>query len=159
MSGKEAMDYARNSNISIIFGKVDQPDVHAQWVNDKRTIVINDRYKDSKNPAEIYAISAAILHELAHSKDNDGISSIQEEIDCLALNALAYEFYDKKYPKLFKNASAPIIQDGVALYAKLFLENHPQELKERIKLKYGNLSTESPYHPADKFALKISEEK
>ena len=93
-NGKEAIEFAKANSIPIIFGKVDQPDIHAQWVNDKNTIIINESYRFTKSPEIIYAISAAILHELGHAKDADGISSIQEEIDCLSLNALAFNEFN-----------------------------------------------------------------
>ena len=156
-SGREALDFARTNKIPIVFGEVEQPDIHAQWVNDRHVIVINSKYKDNKEPAIVYAISAAIMHELAHAKDGDGISSIQEEIDCLAMNALAFNEYKKKNPQLFKDINLPIIKDGVELYANLFMGNNPKALEERVKSKYGNLPVGSPNHEPKKFAMKIAE--
>lgn len=155
-SGKEALDFAKEQNISIVFGKVDQPDIHAQWQNDKNTIVINELYRENRDEALVYAISAALLHELAHAKDKDGISSIQEEIDCLAMNALAFNEYKKQNPTLFQQNASPIIKDGVALYADLFMGNDEGALVDRVRLKYGNLKTGSPNHEPQKFALKVA---
>jgi len=154
-SGKEAVRFAHENNIPIIFDKVDAEDIHAQWLNNRHVIVINDRYKNTKNPAEVYAISAALIHELAHAKDNDSISSVQEELDCLAMNALAFNVFNKKNPALFAKNNAPIINDGVALYTKLFLNGDRKALVDRIKLKYGDLSLESPNHSASAFAKEI----
>ncbi|MCR4881908.1 MAG: hypothetical protein K6A44_08170 [bacterium] len=155
-SGQEALNFAKTNKIPIIFGKVDQPDIHAQWINDKHTIVINDAYRTNNNPAVTYAISAAILHELAHAKDGDGISSIQEEIDCLSMNALAFNEYRKQNPKLFDNVSLPILKDGVELYTDLFMGNNEKALIERIRLKYGSLQAGSPNHEPQKFAMKVA---
>ena len=156
MSGQEALEFAKSNKIPIVFGKVDLPDIHAQWVNDKHTIVINDAYRMNKEPAVVYAISAAILHELAHAKDGDGISSIQEEIDCLSMNALAFNEYKKQNPKMFENVDLPILKDGVELYTDLFMGNNSKALEERIRLKYGNLQIGSPKHEPQKFALKVA---
>ena len=80
--GAEAMEFAKENNIQIVYEPVSCSDVHAQWDNFQNKIIINERYKNTKNLAEIYAISAAILHELSHAKDKDDKSSIQEEINC-----------------------------------------------------------------------------
>ncbi len=155
-SGKEALDFAKKENIPIVFGEVDQPDIHAQWINDKRTIVINEAYKNNNEPAIIYAISSAILHELGHAKDGDGVSSIQEEIDCLAMNALAFNEFKKKNTELFKNSDLHIIKDGVELYTNLFMGNDKKALEERIRLKYGTLPVGSPNHKPKRFAHKVA---
>lgn len=155
-SGKEAVEFAKVHQIPIIFGKVAQPDVHAQWDNSQKTIVINEMYKNTQNPADLYAISSAILHELSHAKDDDGISSIQEEIDCLAMNAMAFNVYQKRNPELFKGANSPIIKDGVALYTRLFMGDNKAALEERVRMKYGNLPAGSPNHEPQKLALEIA---
>ncbi|MCQ2957809.1 MAG: hypothetical protein MJ180_02780 [Candidatus Gastranaerophilales bacterium] len=154
-NGKKAVDFAKQSKIPIVFDKVDKDDIHAQWVDARKTIVINERYKDTNNLAEIYAISAAILHELSHAKDNDGYSSIQEELECLGMNALAFNVYKTQHPNLFNKGISPIIDDGVGLYTELFLGNDKKALMDRIKLKYGNLLLESPNHSAGAFAKEI----
>ncbi len=157
-SGREALDFAKENQIPIIFDKI-PPEIHAQWQNTRRTIVINDKYKSTKDPAEILAISSAILHELSHAKDNDGISSIQEELDCLAMNALAFTAFQRKTPELFTGVSSPIIDDGVAIYSKLFMGNDENALKTRVRLKYGDLNIESPNHVAKAFAKDIKKDR
>ncbi len=154
--GQEALSFAKNNDIKIVFGKVDKQDVHAQWLQDENKIIINDTYKDTRSMAEVLAISAAIFHELSHAKDRDGISSIQEEIDCLGMNALAFNVFRKQNPRIFTKDSSPIIKDGVELYTNLFLGDNEQTLLERIKLKYGSLPVESPNHKASAFAKKIN---
>lgn len=97
----------------------------------------------------ILAISEAMFHEAGHSKDKDGLSSIQEEIDCLALNTLAFRYHSLKYAKVFEKAKdSAIINDGVALYAKLYFDKDPnkQALVNRIIEKYGDLDFTSPNH-------------
>ena len=156
-NGKEAVDFAKNNNIPVIYDKVDAEDIHAQWINNRHVIVINDRYKNTKNPAEIYAISAALIHELAHAKDNDSISSVQEETECLAMNALAFNVFKRNNPALFDKNNSPIIDDGVGLYTNLFLGSDKHALIERIRKKYGNLSLESPNHVASELAKEIKQ--
>ena len=157
LNGKDALDFAKKENIPIVFGEVDQPDIHAQWINDKRMIVINEAYRDNKETAVIYAISSAILHELGHAKDGDGVSSIQEEIDCLSMNALAFNEFKKKNPEIFNKSDLPIIKDGVELYTNLFMGNDKKALEERIRLKYGTLPVGSPNHKPKRFAHKVAE--
>lgn len=157
--GAEAVKHAKENNINIKFDNIDNSDTHAQWENSTNSIIINNRYKNTKNLAEIYAISAAILHELSHSKDNDSFSSIQEEINCLGMNVLAFSAFDRKYPELFKNSNSPIIDNGVKLYADLFLGDDKEALKKRIYEKYGNLLLASSNHPASEFAIEILEAK
>ncbi len=154
-NGEEALKYLRENNIEVVFDKVDKDDIHAQWVNSQNKIVINEKYRNTRSMDEIYAISAALFHEISHAKDKDSLSSIQEEIDCLGMNALAFNVFLKKYPKIFNENSSPILKDGVELYTKLFLGDDKQALKKRIKLKYGDLNLESPNHKASKFAKEI----
>jgi len=145
----------RKNDIEVVFDKVDTDDIHAQWINSQNKIVINEKYRNTRSMAEIYAISAALFHEISHAKDKDSISSIQEEIDCLAMNALAFNVFLNKHPKIFNGNSSPIIKDGVALYTNLFLGDDKQALMKRIKLKYGDLKLESPNHKASEFAKEI----
>ena len=153
--GAEAVDYARKQGISVVFGPILFYDVHAQWINKTKTVVINDRYQDTRDAADIYAISAALLHELSHAKDGDGESSIQEEINCLGMNALAFSAFRRKNPRVFDGAQSPIIKDGVELYSNLFMGDDENALINRIRLKYGDLPLESPGHAASTFAKKI----
>lgn len=156
--GAEAVNFAKDNNISMVFGPVFFHDVHAQWLNKTKTIVINDRYQDTRDVADIYAISAALLHELTHAKDGDGESSIQEEINCLGMNALAFSAFRRKNPRIFVDAQSPIIKDGVELYSNLFMGDDESALINRIRLKYGNLPLESGGHKASAFARKIKPE-
>lgn len=151
-NGKEAVDFARKNKIAIVFDEVDLPDIHAQWSKDRNTIVINQKYKDEKSPDLMLAISASIIHEISHAKDKDYYSSIQEEIDCLAMNSLVFNAYTQKYPNIFDKSTAPIIKDGVALYAKLFFSKDAEGLIKRISDKYGDLPIESPHHAANEIA-------
>lgn len=153
--GAEAVSFLKKENIPIIFAKFDRDDIHAQWQHNRHVIAINEKYKNTRNISEIQAISAAILHELAHAKDNDFHNSIQEELDCLAMNALAYRAIKKGNPASIEASSAPIIQDGVELYSKLFFQEDKKGLIERVRSKYGNLPLESPNHKAQKIAEKI----
>ena len=154
-NGEEALEYLRDNNIEVVFDKVDRNDIHAQWIDSQNKIVINEKYRNTRSMDEIYAISATLLHEISHAKDKDSKSSIQEEIDCLGMNALAFNVFVKKSPKVFNENSSPIIKDGVALYTNLFLGDDRQALMKRIKQKYGNLSLESPNHKASEFAKNI----
>lgn len=148
-SGEEAVKHILDNNIKVEFAPVDSPMAHAQWDCSNNMIIINDKYKDTKDPAVILAIAEAMFHEAGHAKDNDDQSSIQEEIDCLALNTLAFRYHMSKYQKVFENASdAKIINDGVALYARLYFDKDPdkQALVHRIIEKYGDLEFSSPNH-------------
>ncbi|MDD3594144.1 MAG: hypothetical protein PHX18_05915 [Candidatus Gastranaerophilales bacterium] len=156
-NGKEAIDFAAGNKISIIFDEVDHPDIHAQWSKERNTIVINQKYKNEKGFDIMLAISASIMHELSHAKDKDYYSSIQEEVDCLAMNSLVFNAYNKKYPNAFKNSVAPIIKDGVELYAKLFFSPDSARLIKRISEKYGDLPIESPNHKANLIAHMIKQ--
>lgn len=153
-NGAQALKLAKDNDIKIKFEKVNRDDIHAQWVNAENKIIINDRYKNTKNLAELYAISAAILHELSHAKDKDDTSSIQEELNCLAMNAIAFNNFRNLNPELFKGQNSPIIEDGVELYTNLFFGNDENALAQRIKLKYGDLPPTSPQHPASDFIKK-----
>lgn len=153
--GADAVSFLQKENIPIVFDKFDRDDIHAQWQQNRRTIAINEKYKNTTNVSEIHAISAAILHELAHAKDNDFFDSIQEELDCLSMNALAYNALKRANPELLKHSTAPIIKDGVELYSKLFFQDDKKGLIERVRSKYGNLPLESPNHEAQKIAKEI----
>lgn len=148
-NGKEARELIEERGIKVEFGHVDGEKCHAQWNNDTNTIVINDKYKNTKDKAIIFAISEAIFHEAGHAKDADGETSIQEEFDCLALNTLANRYHQKYYPEVFKSSpNADILNDGVCLYSKLFFDDDPDKtaLAKRIIKVYGDLPLESPNH-------------
>ena len=148
-NGQEAINMLISKNLKVEFGQVSDPAIHAQWINSENKVIINEKYKDTKDPAVIMAISEAIFHELGHAKDGDELSSIQEELECLALNTLAYRYHRAYYPDAFKSAAnADIINNGVSLYEKLFFDPDIEKkgLVNRVIDKYGSLPLESPNH-------------
>ena len=148
-SGKEAVDFIEKENIRILFDKPAEQGVHAQYDFYKNIITINNAYKNTDDFAVMLAIGEAVLHEAGHAKDKDGYSSIQEELSFLGMNAVAHRAFLKKYGDIFSDSSAPIIQDGVSLYAKLFFDPDPEKkaLIQRIRDKYGDLPTGDRLHP------------
>jgi len=155
-NGKEALDLIRQRGIKVGFGNMGNSSAHAQWVNDANFIMINQRYRNNPSPAIVSAISEALLHEAAHAKDAPDLeegatSSIVEETDCLALNAMAHHFHEMSNPELARNAPAsPLLANGVNLYSDFFFKdpdpNRPA-LVNRIVEKYGSLPAASPIHP------------
>lgn len=156
-SGSETLEFINNSNVRIKFATLSSPKVHAQYDFETNFIKINDIYKNTQNPAEILAITEAILHESGHAKDKNGSCSIQEEIDCLALNAISHRALVKKHPDAFKNNDSLIVKDGVCIYADLFFDKDPTKLMARIGQKYGFLPAGDFTHPPSNLALKIKE--
>lgn len=154
-NGKEAYDFIKNSGIKIQFAKLPSNDIHAQWDINEKSININKIYKNNKNKAVILAISEAILHEAGHAKDNDGDSSIQEEINCLALNAMAHRTYEKKYPNIYNSAQENIVKNGVTMYSDIYFDKNPYRLIKRIQKSYSHLPAGDIKHPADYLALAI----
>lgn len=156
-SGKEAVDYIKNSHIGIKFDKFDSKYVHAQYDFDNNCIKINDIYKNTQNKAVILAISEAILHETGHAKDKDEGTSLQEEIECLALNAIAHRSIVKNIPNAFENSDSLIVKDGVCVYGDLFFgaNDSKSALTERIKIKYGHLPVGDFKHPPSALAYKV----
>lgn len=155
--GKEAVEYIKGAHIGIKYDKLDSENIHAQYDFDNDCIKINEIYKDTQNPAEILAISEAILHEAGHAKDGDGGSSLQEEIDCLALNAIAHRAILKNSPNAFSGSNALIVKDGVCVYGDLFFgtDDNKSALIARIKKKYGHLSVGDFKHPPSALAYKV----
>lgn len=156
-SGAEAVDFIEKQNIRILFEPTSEKGVHAQYDFYKNLVVINKNYKDSDDFALTLAISEAILHETGHAKDKDAYSSIQEELNFLGMNAIAHRAYMKKYGNLFTDSNAPIINDGVSVYAKLFFDPDPEKkaLIKRIAEKYGNLPSGDSKHPPGIIARNI----
>lgn len=154
-SGKEVLHFLSYSNVRIDFGEMSDVQAHAQYNFHKNTIFINKQYKNTINKAEILAIAEAILHEAGHAKDYEGNSSIQEELECLSINAMAHRFLQKKYPNIFAKENSPIIKDGVSIYAKLFFDKNINALKARVAEKYGDLKTGDYLHPASQIAKDI----
>lgn len=160
-SGAEAINFLERNNTRILFGKTSDENVHAQYDYSTNIITINQKYKNSEDFPIIMAISEAILHETGHAKDNDGESSIQEELDCLGMNAIAHRAFLKKYGNVFKESNAPIIEDGVRVYARLFFEPDPEKsnLIKRVREKYGYLQVGDRTHRPSLLAQKIKDTK
>jgi len=151
-NGQDALKVIRDKNIEVGFGDMGDSPAHAEWQSDKNRIVINQKYKNDKSPENLYAMSEAIYHEAGHASGNgDNQSSVQEEINCLALNALGYRYHAASDPAYAASASkSPLISNGVALYSKLFFEDPDptrQALVRRVADKYGDLPLSSPGHP------------
>ena len=127
LSGKEAIDFLKEKNVRIGYTKMTDPSIHAQYDFEKNFIGINEKYKNTNDFPVILAISEAILHEAGHAKDNDDSNSIQEELQCLALNVLAHKYHKALYPTIFDNKSENIIKDGVELYTQLYFDVNPQK--------------------------------
>lgn len=156
LNGKDAVDFINNSNTRIKFATLSSVNIHAQYDFDSNFIMINDIYKNTQNPAEILAIASAILHEAGHAKDKDPQSSIQEEIDCLAMNVLAHRAFSKKFPNVFSSSDALIIKDGTTLYSNLFFDADPAHLSliNRLNTKYGFLPAGDFNHPPSNIAIR-----
>lgn len=152
-NGREALERMRQLGVRVEFGDTGDPKAHAVWIQPENRIVINHQYRGTMSLPVHYAIAAAIYHEAGHITGNaDDESSIQEEIDCLALNAMAYRAHVVRNPEYAKAVTrAPyrrLFDDGVALYARLFFDADPlkRTLVNRIIEKYGMLAPESPGH-------------
>jgi hypothetical protein len=140
---------------------------------DQPTIMVNQKYRGDDSPATLYAISEALYHEAGHAANvvtdpktgqpvnlsilgnrptsiGDDQSSIQEELDCMALNSLAHGYHEAIDPAYAKAASeSRLLHDGVQLYYKLLLRDpDPQKnaIINRMLLKYGELPLSSPGH-------------
>jgi hypothetical protein len=151
-NGKQALMVIQSKGIQVEFGEMGNSPAHAQWISAQNKIVINQRYRGDTNPDTLYAISEAIYHEAGHAAGNgDGESSVQEELNCLGLNTLAYRYHAATDPNYAQSASTnPLLSNGVALYPKLFFDADPQKkaLIKRVVEKYGDLPLESPGHQA-----------
>lgn len=159
LSGKEAIDLIKKKKIEVKFDTLPSESIHAQYDFDENAIKINEIYKNTQSQAEIIAMSEAILHEAGHAKDYDSASSLQEEIDCLALNAVSHRVYKKKNPDLFSQSNSLIIKEGVSLYEDLFFDDDPLKigLVKRLRQKYGDLPAGDLAHPPSNIALKVKE--
>lgn len=156
-SGEAAVRFINNSNTRIKFEALPSPEIHAMYDFDENCIKINEVYRNTQNQAEILAIAEAILHEAGHAKDNDGITTVQEEINCLSMNALSHRVFNKQYPDVFATTNSLIVKDGVCVYADLFFDNDPlkSRLTERLKKKYGDLQAGDLTHPPSDLAFKV----
>lgn len=157
LSGSEAVDFIKNSHTEIKFAPMASENTHAQYDYDDNCIKINEIYKDTKNPAEIFAISESILHEAGHAKDQDDSSTVQEELDCLALNAISHRAICKNSPNIFEQADSKIVKDGVRVYSDLFFDEDPNKeaLVQRVKQKYEHLPAGDLKHSPSDLALKV----
>lgn len=156
-NGREAAEFIYNSNTRIKFSTLASVNIHAQYDYENNFIKINEIYKNTQNPAEILAIAEAILHESGHAKDKDGKNSVQEEIDCLSMNAISHRAFMKKYPDIFTNSDALIIKDGVCVYADLFFDadTSKSRLIERVKKKYSFLPVGDFTHSPSNIAMQV----
>lgn len=149
-NGAEALNLIRAKNLRVEFGDMGNSKAHAQWIADRNLIMINRKYQGDMSPATLYAISEAIYHEAGHAaRSGDNRASVQEELNCLALNVLGYRYHTAVDPSFAYTASASrLIQDGVALYGRLFFDPDPnkQALVNRVIEKYGMLPPETPDH-------------
>lgn len=157
LSGAEAVKFIQDNNLKIEYGPMTSEKAHAQYNNDENKIIINERYKNTQKPSEILAIAGAILHEAGHAKDHDGDSSVQEEIGCLGMNALAQRAFVKKFPGAFADDNSLIVKDGVGIYAKLFFDKDPHKaaLVKRLKEKYGDLPAGDEKHQPSDLAMRV----
>lgn len=153
-NGREALDVIRQRNASVEFGDTGDPSAHAVWDQQQNKMIINHRYRGNMSLPVLYAIAASIYHEAGHAaRLGDNVSSIQEELDCLALNSMAYRSHAARDPRyLTATSSGPLralFENGVALYPKLFFDPDPykRRLVNRVIEKYGMLPPESPDHP------------
>ncbi len=160
-SGKDALDFIKKSNVRISFEKTSSKNIHAQYDYSKNLIMLNDMYKNNQDFPVILALAEAILHECGHAKDNDGDSSIQEELGNLGMNAAAHRAFLKKYGDIFSESDALIIKDGVSIYSTLFFDPDPEkkELVRRIRQKYGYLPVGDMLHPPSQIAFRIKDKK
>lgn len=156
-SGTDAVKFIKDNGIKIVYGKTSEKGIHAQYNFADNVIIINSRYKGNTSLPVVLAISEAILHETGHAKDKDANSSVQEELDCLGMNAIAHRAFLRKYSDIFINSKEPIIKDGVEVYAELFFDPDPdkQKLVDRMKDKYGYLPPGDCDHPAGTIAKAV----
>ena len=156
-SGEDAVNFIKKSNLRIGFDDTGAEGIHAQYDYNENKILLNKKYKNTSDTADVLALAEAILHESGHAKDNDGESSVQEELNNLGTGALAHRFFEKKYPQIFDNANTLIVNDGVNIYAKLFFDGdlNKKALIKRVREKYGLLPAGDKLHPPSQLANSI----
>lgn len=157
LSGSQVLNFLKMNDIKIKFEKFVPESVHAQYSYEKKTIFINDNYRNTQNFSEILAIASSIMHEAGHASDGDFANSVQEELDSLSLNVLTHRYFKKKYPDAFNDSHSFIIDEGVSLYDKLFFDkdNTKMSLIQRVYQKYGFLPAGDYSHPPGIIALKV----
>lgn len=160
-TGKEAVDFIKKSNLRIAFSDTGSENIHAQYDFTENKILLNKKYKNTSDTADVLALAEAILHETCHAKDNDAASSIQEELNNLGMGALAHRYFEKKYPTIFDHANTLIVNDGVNIYAKIFFDKDPKKkaLKQRVQQKYGLLPVGDKLHIPSELAINIKSNK
>ncbi len=153
-NGREALDVIRRLHATVEFGDTGDPKAHAVWVKEENKMIINQNYRGNMSLPVLCAIAESIYHEAGHAAlSGDNQSSIQEELDCLALNSMAYRAHCLQYPALpYASASGPLralFENGVALYPKLFFDPDPYKkaLVNRVIKIYGMLPPDTPDHP------------
>ena len=176
-NGQEALQMIQKNHLNVVFGDMGDSPAHAQWVADQRTIMVNQKYRGDNSPTTLYAISEALYHEAGHAANvvtdpksgqhvnlsvlangpspiGDDQSSMQEELDCMALNSLAHGYHEAMDPAYAKAASTSrLLHDGVQLYYRYLLHDpdpYKNAIINRMVLKYGELPLSSPGHEPPK---------
>ncbi|MEB3245854.1 MAG: hypothetical protein VKJ06_07715 [Vampirovibrionales bacterium] len=156
-SGADALRTIIQKGIKVEFAELDDDKAHAEWIAEENRIVVNKKYQGDVTPATLYGLAAALFHEAGHAgRRGDNEASIQEEINCLALNVLAHRYFQATQPAYqFAASQSRLITDGVALYSNLFFDTDPskQRLVQRVIQKYGMLPPNSPDHPTPNTAI------
>jgi hypothetical protein len=152
-TGREALEVIQRLNASVEFGDTGDPNAHAIWSKEENKMIINQNYRGNMSMPVLYAIAESIYHEAGHAaRLGDNQSSIQEELDCLALNTLAYRSHVANDPRYVSATSSgplrQLFENGVALYPRLFFDPDPHKraLVNRVIEKYGMLPPDSPDH-------------
>jgi len=172
-NGKEALDMIKNNHIQVVFEDMGDSLAHAQWDAEQSKIMVNAKYRGDNSPTTLYAISEALYHEAGHAANvvtdprtgqhynlslggvglkplGDGESSIQEELDCMALNSLAHGHHEATDPAYAQaSSSSRLLRDGVQLYYRYLLKDpdpYKNAIINRIALKYPDLPLASPGH-------------
>lgn len=112
----------------------------AQYEHRKRKITVTGDYIWA-NPK---IVSAYLVHEFVHAKDNDPYTSITEEQD-------AYEEAAKFWLSKHSTDTTPPVKDPEMDYVGELYSKSPQHLKDRVaeiyKLRDPDISLTSPNHP------------
>lgn len=156
-SGEDAVNFIKKSNLRIDFADTGAEGIHAQYDYGENKIFLNKSYQNTSDTADVLALAEAILHESGHAKDNDGDSSIQEELNNLGMGALAHKFFERKYPQIFDYSKTLIVNDGVNVYSKLFFDPDIEKkgLIKRVQQKYGLLPAGDEFHRPSILAQRI----
>lgn len=117
----------------------------AQYEHAKRKITVTGDYIWA-NPR---IVSAYLVHEFVHAKDNDPYTSITEEQD-------AYEQAAKFWTSKLPTDTIPPVKDPEMDYVGELYTTSPQRLKDRVaeiyKLRDPQIATTSPNHPPGQIA-------